>query len=505
MKAGNETFQKGHLAIMLIAGTGIRFFYGYFSKAWLGSPDQLAWGLSIDMMLQSGKWGYSELMHAPHEGGGFLISLFSLLFRPLQFLLPSLSAAALMIDMIGRLIQITITRKLFGRETAFWFGLWTIISVPLLIPWATVNFGLHSLFSFVPFVFVYLLSKYRDHKYLPVLCGIICGIAVSLSYDSIILVIASIGFLLSLKNSSKVHFSNLLKFIVIFTLFLLPHVIARIYLNTTSSLIPESFLSVRGVPLTDGLNISRFANLCTVWFRPLPGSFLLSSIYFLPASVQTGIVFLFLLSGMLFFTINSAIGREEKNLSICVIFLFIAAYAVSPFYEGNYNEKSYVYYRHLCYIIPFVTVIVIAGFIQSGKLKFYFVGAWLLLGSIASVLYVGDTHKIDHPAYRAAGWILAKKYVYHTDNLFRIHTNTEPAFQEELLIGFGWGLSATILENRTDQGAIEKLIQIVKQCPGKYQPEILQGIHYSFSKGITPVLDKKLEGMLDYRLKESNH
>jgi len=500
MKTEEYILKKWHLVIILLAGTIIRFIYGYSSKAWLGAPDQLAWGLSIDEMLHSKTWSYIQLIHAPHEGGSFLISLVSILFRPLQFILPSLSFTALLIDTIARLIQIKITQKLFGNETACWFGAWTIASVPLLIPWATVNFGLHSLFSFVPFVFFYFAIIYKENKYLPVLCGIISGIAVSFSYDSVVLVAVSILFLLFATKNLKVKLFNILIFFIACILVLLPHVFTRVYLNTGGALDANPAFSIRGVPLDDLFTAPHFGNLCTVWFTSLPGSYLLSSLNFLPAGLSLVIMLLFLFTGILFYVLSDSIKKETKLLSLCILILFLAAYAFSPFYGGSYHNKSYVYYRHLCYIVPFVTAIMITGFIHSGKFKLYLLTAWIILCSVASFQYISATPKITQPAYRAAGWVLAKKYGDHVNKLFQIHAITETRYQDELLIGFGWGLSAAILQNKSDSGSIEKLIQVVKQCPEKYKPEIIQGVRYSFAKGITPVLDPELLTLLDFRL-----
>ncbi len=489
-----------HITTIVLAGTIIRFLYGYSTKAWLGAPDQLAWGLGIDEMLNSRSWNYLQLTHAPHEGGSFFISLLSMLFRPLQAILPSLSFAALIIDTVSRCIQVRIVQKMFGYETAVWFGTWTILSVPLLIPWATVNFGLHSLSSFIPFVFLYFAIKYKDNKHLPVICGIISGIAVSLSYDSVILAIASVLFLVSVKNDSKSKLTRMLFFFAAFILTLLPHLFTRIFLYTGSSLAGNPSFSIRGISLGSSLDLSHVTNLITVWYKPLPGSFLLSAISFLSPALILLIVFLFLLTGALFFVFNRAIKNDVKLLSICIVFLFVAAYALSPFYGGDYHVKNYVYYRHLCYIIPFLTALVMCGFMRAGKFKWWLVISWMLLCGVASIQYIYSAQKIDQPAYRPAGWVLAKKYGSDINKLFRIRSVAEPQYQDELVVGFGWGLSAAILENKHDSASVEKLIQLARQCPVQNQPGIIAGIHYSFSNGITPALDQKLLPMIDSQL-----
>ncbi len=143
----------------------------------------------------------------------------------------------------------------------------------------------------------------------------------------------------------------------------------------------------------------------------------------------------------------------------------------------------------------------VAGFVESGKWKSYLITTWILLCGIASVQYIVSAPQIDRPAYRAAGWILANKYGTNLDKLFAIRSVAETQFHDELLIGFGWGLSASILANRKDTVAIEKLIRVIKQCPIAYRGGMIKGIHYSFNKGLTPVLDPELETIIDSRLR----
>ncbi|MEO8174821.1 MAG: hypothetical protein ABI581_17115, partial [Sediminibacterium sp.] len=201
MKSEKYFLTKWQFILILFAGTVVRFVYGYYAKSWLAAPDQLAWQLGLDEMVNSKTWHYVQLVHAPHEGGSFLVSLLSLLFRPFRFLMPSLSWAALVIDLLSRFIQLKCTERLWDHKTALFFGIWTILSVPLLIPWGMVNYGLHSLFSFFPFLFLYVMIQYRQHTYLPVIVGVLSGIAVSFSYDSMVPVTACFIFVLAVSQT----------------------------------------------------------------------------------------------------------------------------------------------------------------------------------------------------------------------------------------------------------------------------------------------------------------
>ena len=72
-----------------------------------------------------------------------LVVFLAIALTPLDGWLPPLSWAALVVDTLSRYFQIRIATRLFGESTAIWFGAWTVLSVPLILPWGTVDFGLH--------------------------------------------------------------------------------------------------------------------------------------------------------------------------------------------------------------------------------------------------------------------------------------------------------------------------------------------------------------------------
>jgi hypothetical protein len=478
------------LTAIVLAGTAVRLWYGFFTKAWLGSPDQLAWGLDIDAMLHNKSWSYTQLTHAPHEGAAFFISIFSLLLRPLQSFLPSLSLAALLIDAVGRFIQIRITQKILGTETACWFALWSILAVPLLIPWATVNFGLHALLSFVPFVFCWIVFKYQRTTWFPVICGVACGIAVSLSYNSIVLVAASVLFFLFDACHPKRKIQKLFLFFAALGITLLPHLVTRIYDGSMN----EATFSIRGVPLKPAA-WRQLANLYSVWFTSLPGSLLL-----LPGRILCGTVFLFLLTGMIFYA--RAAQSKASYLPLGILVIFIAAYACSPFYGREYGNTNYVYYRHLCYIIPLLAVLAIHGFVTAGVWKKTILAGWLLLCGVATIYYISSAAKAP-PVYRAAGWVLAKKYQDRIELLFSIPSITPAEYREELVKGFGWGLGAAVLQGN-NPASVEKLVVLINNAPPGSRELLSEGLRYAFAKGVTPVLNPAFLAEIDSRVALTN-
>lgn len=493
----NDKLKCSHLTFLLLAGTIVRFIYGYTTKAWLASPDQLAWGLSIDEMIHSRSFSYLQFIHYPHEGGSFLISIISILFRPFENILPSLSWAALVIDFISRLIQIKVANRIFGKQVALWFGIWTILSIPLLIPWSIVNFGMHALSSFFPFLFIYILVVYKESKYLAILIGVFTGLAFSYSYDNLALILIAIFFIFLSQIFSGIRIQSFSKYIVSLTITTIPHFFTRIFLDTGFGLEKNPVASIRGVPLDNFLSMASLTNFKDVWYKTLPGSLLLNSLPVLSSGMLNILVSVFLIIGVSFFLRSKSWTSQTKIISTAIIISFFFLYSFSPFFTQYYSHKGYVFYRHLSYILPFLILIMIAGFTYSGRKNYFLLFTWILICGIASIKYIDSTKKTEKPLYKAAGWVTARKFGHDITKMFMIREVTKKDYQDELTIGFGWGLSATILENKKDTADLLKLVSKVNECPAQFRDKIIEGVMFSFSDKVTPVLDPKFKKDFD--------
>lgn len=493
----NDKLKTSHLTIILLAGTIVRFIYGYTTKSWLASPDQLAWGLSIDEMINSRSFSYLQFIHYPHEGGSFLIGLLSLIFRPFENIIPSLSWTALAIDVVSRLIQIKVANKVFGKSTAIWFGIWTIFSIPLLLPWTVVNFGMHSLSSFFPFILLYIVFVYRESRHLAILCAVFSGIAFSYSYDNLALIIISLLYITAGNNFAGDRARSVANFIVALIITILPHLCTRLFIDTGFGLETNPVASIRGVPLDNFLTPTSITNFRDVWYKTLPGSFLLNCPTLFGPEILKYIVSAFLISGLYLFLRTKTISKQIKFISASSIVIFFILYSFSPFYTIYYNHKGYVFYRHLSYIVPLLALLVITGFVQSGKIKNYLLTGWIILCCIASIDYIRLTKKTEQPLYKAAGWVTARKYGHDIEKAFQIRAVTRDEFRDEFTVGLGWGLSATILENKKDSSHLLKLIAIVESCPPEHIEKVIEGVTFSFSDKVTPVLDPKFKSDFD--------
>ena len=80
-QSDTHSLSTSRLVFILFAGTVIRFLFGYLLKPWLEAPDQLAWGLSIDEMVASGNFNYTQLMHNAFESGSCLYSILVFIYH----------------------------------------------------------------------------------------------------------------------------------------------------------------------------------------------------------------------------------------------------------------------------------------------------------------------------------------------------------------------------------------------------------------------------------------
>lgn len=496
MTAGNYILSNRQIAWLLLAGTIIRGMFGWLTRSWMEAPDQLAWQLSIDAMHGSGQWDYRFLVHAPHEGGTIVLGFLSLLFRPLPFL-PPLSWSALLFDTGVRFVQISTTKKIFGDTIAAWFGIWTLLAVPVMIPWGTVNFGLHALSSLFPFLLLYTMHRYKDHIHLPFLAGIVCAAAVSFSYDSLVLIPVCLLFFLVVPGKNKIQ--AIAVFLAVFAIAMLPHTWMRAGMYPYGN--NDLLLSVRSVAWQDMLPAHHWIRVLTIWFTTLPGSLIVSSAHVLPPLAELGIVCVFLFSGLALFIFYRKI-KPIHWMSIAIVFFFVTVYAVSPFYGGRYDSDSYRYYRHLCYIIPLLAVVCMAGYMNSGAGKSYLLPAWITVCGLLSIQFMLTAKRSIQPAYRPAGWILMKKYAGNNDLLLHMHAVAGDQYKNELMTGYGWGLSALSLAGKNDTVPVKELVRLIRQYPGMYRGQLINGVHYSFAPGITPTLDPKLLGVFDHYIQQ---
>lgn len=492
IQGDTHSLSTSRLVFILFAGTLIRFLFGYLLKPWLEAPDQLAWGLSIDEMIASGNINYTQLMHNAFESGSWMPGLLSIPFRSLADIIPALSWSAVLIDFLSRTIQIKIVQNLFGNKSAIWFGWWTIFSIPLILPWSTVNCGLHSLSAFFPFLFLFIITKIHGKKLAPIYLGLFCGLSMSFSFDNLVLAPVAMIVILWSEKTTMNKIAALFSFLLIFFIAFLPFLLARKFLNTGFQLESESVISLRGVEFGNPFTVKHFGKSIAVWITTLPLSLLMPGLSLLFTAILGVILIALIAFGLKSFYKEKGLSSVIKICSAGLVVTFFLFYAFSPFYSNYLPARSYVSYRHLTYIIPFLIAIVIYGFSISEKRGHFFFTSWMILCISGTLLFSLKQPIITEPLYKPAGWILAKKFGHDVDQMIRINSMAEEKYRKDILFGYGWGLSATLFEKSGDSSAINKLINLVEKFPEENIDQVKTGVRFSFDSSVTPVLDKNV-------------
>ena len=490
----NNYLKHWHIILLVILGTIVRLVYGIYHRGWLSAADQLAWGQSLEEMMHSGLVSYKQLIHYPHEGGSFFISLIAIGLRPFGNILPPLSMAALFVDTLSRFFQILLSRRIFGSPTAAWFALWTVMALPLILPWGTVNYGLHSLSSFIPFVFIYFATTYKSRLPGSVLCGIVAGFSVAFSYDNLILIPAYLVWVMFTGKNEENKLPHMIRFLGFALLALVPHILLRLFADNGFNLEHLPVTTIRGFSWKEFFSFTHLANILPVWYKSLPASFFLSAGNFMSSAYQRDIVLIFCFTGLGFSVLKIRENKRSVGLAFLIFITFTIAYALSPFYAGLIDMKTYLYYRHFSYILPLLALLVFNGFAKTGKAQFVLAGLWIIICGIFSTVYLTSAKPVTSGLYSAEGWILAKKYGEDVSMLMRLYKTAPADQQEELMIGFGWGLTATLLQDKSEKDSlrVKQLVKIYNQFPKTQQTLLKQGIQQSFKPGITPILDPKL-------------
>lgn len=487
--------------MLVLLGTGVRGLYGVLSQDWSASPDQLAWGLLIEEAAQSASLRYDQLIYYPHEGGTILLSLAALMLPSPVLGLPALSWVALLADTGIRGLQVGIVHRLFGPRIALYFALWTVMAVPFMLPWATVNFGLHALSSFWPFVFLYVFTKPAFRLSRPLRCGITTGLALWWSYHSVIFIPAYWLFVARHEAENRRRWDDLLKFTAIVGLVVIPHVIIRTVFDPGFSLVSDDLMAIRGLSFSaPALGWAVLINPVKVWLYALPGASGLPAVGWLPS---IGSRMIWGAAGLIGLGAALYHGRRRDGALmlgalIKAVFLFI--YALSPFFYGSAGQSAFVYYRHLYYILPFFALTVLYGFFVLSRAPFRTIGiCWIVYAMLGTGLYLTEAKPPEMSACRGAGWALAQKLGHDPIRLNALLNLAAPDDRQEWTVGYGWGLTAALLKDidRPDHPAIKRLAGYLNQFPESRKTDILRGMHHAFSAEVTPQLNISLLPVLE--------
>lgn len=108
----------------------------------------------------------------------------------------------------------------------------------------------------------------------------------------------------------------------------------------------------------------------------------------------------------------------------------------------------------------------------------------------------------EAPTWEATGWVLAHKLGDDPPRLERLLELAPREARPKLASGFGWGLTATLLEEHPDASThgVERIAGLIECFLPSSRPDIYSGVERAFAPGTTPALDPGLLPILRERL-----
>lgn len=471
--------------LFVLVGTMVRAWFGWSHQLWNAAPDQGAWHLALADVATHGLPAFRHLVHYPHEGGTLLISLLALLVGGYTCCMPPLSWVALGLDALVRYVQIHWAGRLFGPRAAMAFGLWTILAVPLMLPWATVNFGLHALMSFAPFVVVVMLKDQRPAFAL----GSVLGVLACLAYDVLVLVPVCVYW--SLVEQRARRRWDLPLFFAGLVVGFMPHVLLRLFVDHGFGLERWAPLSVRGMELESLDPVDIPARYWAILTDVIPGAFTLDPVERTSTRVISWLITLVCVIGVIVSLRRT--GRVARAAVLCVLF-FALAMAFIPLFTPSPQGHGIIYYRYIPFIAPFLVLLMLDGFSHSWKWRRIPVIGVLVGSAMLSVTYMQRKPVAHVPNHKAIGWVLARKYGHEPERLISMASLLDGESRSDFLFGCGWGTAAAWFDHRTagDTVGIMRFHELVNGYPEEARDRVRLGAAFAFDPGLTPRLDARL-------------
>ncbi len=494
--SGLLKFLKANQLIFLFAilGSAVRIAFGVMHTPWEGAADHVAW----EMVLSNTGVAYDTMIHYPHEGGSILMSLvgrFAKLFTDFN----SLVISAVIFDLISRLIQLYVVFKLFKRPVFYLFAAFTVFSTPAIIPFGTINFGLHSISSCFPFILMYLIWRPSSNPKYERWCGAFLGLALWFSYSNVILFPIFILHLIISKKGSRPILYALGGFLAILTL----HISVRYFADAGFHLHEFGIVSIRG----ESFSLSEtdtWAHLYEFWTGPFSDSLVANPEAKSSLIKLSRIASMILIGGILlsiFFVAKSKRHTENAHIfsGLLLIFSFVCLYSISPFYFDEPLISNYVLYRHLTYIFPLIAALSFWGFSQIKWGTILSVGA--IVAGIISTVFLFKTFPEPQKDKTVVGWVLGFKFGHDPDKLYEIVENSNEN-QDQLYKGCGWGIASALFQDiDPTHPEVASKIQQIHTCLDALPEELdrqqfMQGVHFAFEPYLEPQLNPGIFDMI---------
>ncbi len=466
---------------------------------WLGAPDHMAW----EFVLSNSSISYDTLIHYPHEGGTIMASLTARFIKVFTDQ-DSLMITAVIFDFISRFIQLYVVHKIFKTPLFFLFGAFTVLSVPAIIPFGTVNFGLHSLAACFPFIALYLMWLNKPSVKFHLWSGVFLGLALWFSYINVILIPIFFLHLLIARKEMRLVLYTAGTFLTVLAL----HIRVRYFADAGFHLNEFGIASIRGEEFAFGPDI--VAHVYEIWWGPLSDSIIANpkaSDYLITLSqIGVGILVIGLILGI----VHLIREKKYKGSSylwggLLLILAFVMIYAISPFYYEGPHITNYVLYRHLTYILPLMALFAFWGYrnIRFGSIPPI---AFILIGAISTgVLF--KTFPEPNKDKLVVGWILGTKFGHDPEKLYDMVEQSED--RNRLYMGCGWGISSALFQDidASENDLVSSKIDQLWDCFGKIstiegRQSFLDGVQFAFEPYLDPKLDQKIYKRIEASITE---
>jgi hypothetical protein len=190
--------------------------------------------------------------------------------------------------------------------------------------------------------------------------------------------------------------------------------------------------------------------------------------------------------------------RRTRWLMLLVVFSFLLALLLGPFFIPRADGNGYLYYRYFPFVAPLLVLVMLEGFMAWTRVSSFLSGAWLLLCFSASVLYMTRTDRYDAPNDEATGWVLGRKFGDEPVRLLHIIGGAAQERKDDLLYGAGWGMTAALFDRRStsDVEALAEFARIWSKIPLAERESMSVGVQRAFDRGVTPALEPALRPLV---------
>jgi hypothetical protein len=461
LRALFERHPRRCIAFAVIAGSLVRLVYGLLFQPWLQQPDQLAWELVVGTSGPDAPTLYQRLIHYPHEGGTIPLAILALLVGPIACV-PALSIIALLFDTGSRLVQLLVVRKTFPTDVLVWYAAFSALPIPGLLPWGTVNYGLHALAAFIPFVILWLTFREQRSHWDHAVDGVLIGLFSWFSYSTAVLIPLYIAFrrdLFARPIAWAGWLGGLVGVIV-------AHIAVRALADPGFHLPDFAPSTIRGMAL-DGVGGKFSAQWLGTWTSAFPGSSMLPPMLGFPAAAVRRIWALMILAGLVLALVAWWKERgDHRPLIFCVLVLlaFGAVYSASPFFHGRPDREAFVHYRHWPFILPMGVLAAVGGLCTMKRAEPLL--RTFLVFSLVGSLIAFTLPKERGPKAKETGYVLAIKFGHAPETLAAI-ARQDGGHEADLMRGAGWGTLETLMIHG---GITDDAVDVLGRLATRYDP-----------------------------------